>query len=465
MFDENSTNNNSNNYGGNSDENYNSNSSYNYNNSNGGSYNTGANNDANVNWISYGNQPNDVNNNSNNEKQPKKKKFVTYKSAIVMLVICVLVSAFAGYAGGLLSIRLNDDNSATTLNNGSNDYSNNDQLVNNTAQLKDKNKDVNAQPVTDNSEGAPLLSVTDVVEKTANSVVEITTEIVTTGNVMQQFISQGAGSGVIISEDGYIVTNNHVIDGANKIMVKLNNGENKEAELIATDYETDLAVIKIEAENLTPIVYGDSSTLKVGDTAIAIGNPLGELGGTVTVGIISALDREISIEGEVMTLLQTDAAVNPGNSGGALVNSAGELIGIVNAKSSGSDVEGLGFAIPVNTVKNIVSDLIEYGYVKGRITVGMTVVDVSSPQLAWMYRVNDYGVYVYEVNNGSPADKAGLKMGDKIISIDGTEVNSSSDLNKIFDSHKIGDIVNVDVQRGLSKKTISITLEEYNPNK
>jgi serine protease Do len=193
----------------------------------------------------------------------------------------------------------------------------------------------------DTSKYGTQLSTSEVASLTSDSVVEITTETVTTDSWMQQYVTNGAGSGVIVTQDGYIVTNNHVIDGASKISVRLKNGTTYTASLIGSDSKTDVALLKIGATGLKPVVLGNSESLKVGDTAIAIGNPLGQLGGTVTEGIISALDRELVIKGKKMSLLQTDAAINPGNSGGGLFNNKGELIGIVVAKSSGSDVEAL----------------------------------------------------------------------------------------------------------------------------
>ena len=176
--------------------------------------------------------------------------------------------------------------------------------------------------------------------------VAITTESVATDSWLRQYVTEGAGSGVIISEDGYIVTNNHVIDGASNIKVTLNDGTQVAAELISTDAQTDLAVIKIDKAGLPPVAFGDSAALNVGDLAVAIGNPLGTLAGSATEGIISGLEREITIDGRTMKLIQTSAAINPGNSGGGLFDQYGNLIGIVVAKSAGSEVEGLGFVIP-----------------------------------------------------------------------------------------------------------------------
>ena len=301
--------------------------------------------------------------------------------------------------------------------------------------------------------------ISDIVPSIANTVVEITTESVSTGVTMQQYISEGAGSGVIITVDGYIVTNNHVIDGANKITVRLRNGKSYDAKLIGKDSKTDIAVIKIEEKDLEAALMGNSATLKVGELAIAIGNPLGQLGGTVTDGIISALDREITIDNETMTLLQTSASINPGNSGGGLFNAKGELIGIVNAKSSGSDIEGLGFAIPINIAKTIVDDIIAYGYVKGRIDDGLTLIDINDYGTARMYRVQQLGVYILNVTSDN-AKNAGCKAGDIITAIDGISVSSAYDYENIIKNKKIGDSVSVEVQRRNEKKTIWITLTE-----
>ena len=303
--------------------------------------------------------------------------------------------------------------------------------------------------------------ISDIVPGIANSVVEISTESVSTGITMRQYISEGAGSGVIVTVDGYIVTNNHVIEDANKITVRLRNGASYEAKLIGTDPQTDIAVIKIEENNLEAAKMGDSATLKVGELAIAIGNPLGQLGGTVTDGIISALDREITIDNETMTLLQTSASINPGNSGGGLFNAKGELIGIVNAKSSGSDIEGLGFAIPINIAKKIVDDIMAYGYVKGRVDDGLTLVEINDYGTARMYRVQTLGVYISEVTSES-AKSAGFTSGDIIIAVNGVKISSSYDYETIIRSKNIGDTVSVEIQRQGQNSTINLVLTEEN---
>ena len=285
------------------------------------------------------------------------------------------------------------------------------------------------------------LTIAEIAAKVQPAVVEVTTETVTTDSRLKQYVSKGAGSGVIFRQDGYIVTNNHVIDSAGKITVTLHNGASYEASVIGTDEQTDLAVLKIDAENLDIAQFGDSSSLIVGQTAVAVGNPLGTLGGTVTNGIISALDREITIDSETMTLLQTNAAVNPGNSGGGLFDAHGTLIGIVNAKSSGENLEGLGFAIPVNTVKTVITDLVQTGYVRGRVDTGLTLIDITDSVTAMQYRVSYYGVYVYSVDNDSPAYESGIRSGDCILTLDGTEIASCAEFNRLIRGHSVGDSI------------------------
>ena len=307
------------------------------------------------------------------------------------------------------------------------------------------------------------LSVAEVAQIASGSVVEITTESVANDMFMRQYVTEGAGSGVIISADGYIATNNQVIEGASKITVRLTDGKEYEAQLIGTDAQTDVAVIKVEGVTLQPVTLGDSDQIGVGDTAIAIGNPLGELGGTVTNGIISALDRQIVLENQTMTLLQTNAAINPGNSGGGLFNDKGELIGLVVAKSSGTNVEGLGFAIPVNVVKDVVESIIDVGYVQGRPVLGISVVNINSAQLAYQYGVNQLGIYVAGLTEGTKAEKSGLKVGDCLIAVDDTQISSTSDLTQILKSHQVGDQVKVMVSREGKMMTVEVELSESKP--
>ncbi len=304
-----------------------------------------------------------------------------------------------------------------------------------------------------------LMTKSQAVALIKDSVVEITTEQVVKGNSFMQYVQSGAGSGVIISEKGYVITNNHVISGTSKIIVRLTNGNEYEATLIGTDAGSDIAVLKITPnEELTVATLGSSSKLSMAEEILVIGNPLGELGGTVTNGIVSALAREITIDGENMTLIQTNAAVNPGNSGGGMFNLYGELVGIVNAKSSGEDVEGLGFAIPIDTAYDVVLQLMDYGYVRGRVDHGLELIDINDLFTAASYRVGALGVYVYE---SKFTDE--IKNGDRIASINGKEVSSSAGVKEALYGCKVGDTVSVTVVRGGRFVDVKLTLREYVP--
>ncbi len=264
---------------------------------------------------------------------------------------------------------------------------------------------------------------------------------------------------MIISADFTIISIFHVIEGASSITVRLSDGTEYAAEVVGADAQTDVAVIKIDANNLKPAVFGDSSSLLVGQQVLAVGNPLGELGGSVTEGIISALDRTITIDGQTMTLLQTSAAINPGNSGGGLFNTNGELVGIVNAKSSGSDVEGLGFAIPVNIAKDVAEQLITNGSVEGRLTLGISYYEISDVQTAMSNGLNTLGLLVAEVNAGSNAERAGFKQGDLIIAADDEQVSSSAELKSKLQSHEPGDTMTFTVIRDKKYVDLSVVLE------
>jgi len=305
------------------------------------------------------------------------------------------------------------------------------------------------------------LSIQEIVARNENSVVAITTEAIDYDFWMRQYVTEGAGSGVIYSEDGYIITNNHVIDGASNIKVALSDGSVHQAQLIATDAQTDLAVIKIDKTGLDPVTIGKEEDLCVGGLVVAIGNPLGTLSGTATEGIISALERQITIEGKSMSLIQTSASINPGNSGGGLFDQYGNLAGIVVAKSSGSNVEGLGFAIPCDKVASVTKSLIENGYVEGRPAAGITIVDLTNPQDAMQHGVSIAGVYIKEVN-GENAKKSGLEPGDMIYYIDDVKVTDSSVLLAEIQKHEIGEEVTLTIVRGNDIKKIKIQLEAAN---
>ena len=368
-------------------------------------------------------------------KEEKKEK--KNKSKVIWIFICALVGFVSGIGGTFLTLQLSGGISSNT-----------DVIYQSVVQTNE------------DGEAVDEMSTVDVVENVKDSIVEITTSKTETTVFLQQYVTSGAGSGVVFSDAGLIVTNHHVIDGADEIKVRLTNGDEYDAELIASDAQSDLAVLRIDAENLTPVVLGDSDTLNVGESVIAIGNPLGSLGGTVTEGILSAKDREITIDGQSMTLLQTSAAINPGNSGGGLFNSKGELIGIVNAKSSGSDIEGLGFAIPINIAKSVVNDLVENGKVSGRITLGITYYEISSITQAMEHGVNVLGLLVSEVTPNSNAAAAGIQANDVIVEADGEQVTTSDDLRSALSSHKIGDTMTFTVVRDKEYVELSCTLAE-----
>lgn len=305
-------------------------------------------------------------------------------------------------------------------------------------------------------------SLSDVAGAVTPSVVVVTTEQIVTDNYFwggQQVLS-GAGSGVILTTDGYIVTNYHVVEGAQQITVTLHDDSTYTATVVGSDQQSDIALLKIDATGLTPAVLGNSDSVQVGEVVIAVGNPMGTLGGTVTDGIVSALNRDISVEGNEMTLMQTSAAISPGNSGGGLFNTNGELIGIVNAKYSDEDAEGLGFAIPVNTMKTVVQDLLENGYVTGRPALGITVITVGDVQTAMQYGVSSLGVYVNSVDEGPGAEAAGMKAGDRIVSIGTQLVESTDDVTNALKSYNVGDVVEVQVDRGRELITLQVTLGE-----
>lgn len=362
-------------------------------------------------------------------------------SFLKTLCLCVLCTA-CGFGGGYASTQLFENKTTP------------EEPVEQVEEEIEEEKPVVVAPATTSS-----YSIKEVAAIAAPSVVEIRTETVATNFFFQEYVAEGAGSGVIITDDGYIVTNNHVVEGAKNVSVTLNNGENYPATVIGTDSKTDIAVIKIEATNLPKATMGDSKALVVGDTVIAVGNPLGTLGGTVTSGIVSALDREITIENETMNLLQIDAAINPGNSGGGLFNDQGQLVGIVNAKetrtASGLSVEGLGFAIPCNDILTIINDIIDNGYVLNRPTIGVYLTEIAADQ-------GDYkaGVYITQVIEGSGAEAAGLEPYDRIIAVDDHEVSNYSEISKLLKGYNVGDTIKITVVRDGVQLSKDLTLTQ-----
>ena len=378
-------------------------------------------------------------------RQPSKPVSLTRRSLALLIALCVVVSGLFGFGGAYLSSALSGGHSGSS---------------------KAASVSKNGYKLEDAT--GSKMTVQEVTNATKDSVVEIKTESVSSDAWMQQYVTEGAGSGVVMTADGYIMTNNHVIDGASKITVTTSDDKEYEAKLVGTDSITDIAVIKISAKNLTPVTYGNSDQLAVGDMAVAIGIPLGELGGTVSAGIISALDRELAIDGKTMTLLQTDASINPGNSGGGLFNGDGQLIGIVVAKSSGSNVEGLGFAIPINKAADVAQQLMDKGYVSDQPSTGMSYSESSQGSGMSQFFGNSQDsqsqsssatVYIQEVT-GTNAKKAGFQQGDIVYAVDGTEITSFNTLSSIVTSHKVGDKLTFTIVRGNQTKDIKLTLEE-----
>lgn len=351
-------------------------------------------------------------------------KIFSFRSFILLIVILFLAIG-GGYLGAEISNR-------------------NHQVV-----IKENITNQNSSVSTTNGQ------IQETIKNVSDAVVEIRTEKESNNVFLQQFVTEGAGSGVILTDDGYIITNNHVIDGASKITVTLADDQIYSATLIGADQKSDLAVIKIEAKDLHTVTLGDSESLEVGDTVIAIGNPLGSLGGSVSKGIISALNREITVGNESMNLLQTDTAVNPGNSGGGLFDINGNLIGIVNAKSEGTDIEGIGFAIPINEAKDIVTQLINVGYVSNRATLGITVSELQQSTENY-----DKGLYVVDVIADSAAEKAGIKPYDQIVFFNDVEIETYNDLSKELKNHQINDEIKLTIVRDGKKITVNLTLQE-----
>lgn len=374
------------------------------------------------------------------EEKPKKKHRIG-GSIVAVALCCSLIGGAVGAGGVVLSDRLNSDNSQETVSA--------------------------LAPAVNESSASNVLFSSTKSEKTAaevyaenvNSTVGITTSI-TTNYWGYQTTSAASGSGFIITDDGYIITNYHVIESANDITVTLYDGTAFAAKLIGYDESNDVAVLKIDAEGLTPVTLGSSDDLKVGDSVVAIGNPLGELTFSLTHGMVSALDREITMStGVTMNLIQTDCAINSGNSGGALFNMYGEVVGITNAKYSGSgssseaSIDNIGFAIPIDQVMNIIQSIIDNGYIV-KPYIGVSVSDVSAQ--TQIYGIPQ-GAAIASVTEGSPAEQAGLQANDIIVAVNGTEISGSSELVSIVGKASVGDNLKLTVYR--SGDTIELSVE------
>lgn len=388
----------------------------------------------------------------------RKHKLLTYMS---LVLVTSVVTSFV--VGGALYTSFTKQ-----LSDAENRLSSNTTKV---EQTTSSGKNVSGTKLV-NSSNLNDLTVTEIAKKVGPSIVGIKMTVKT--NTRSFFFgssspstSDAEGSGIIISSDGYIMTNYHVVEYANPnsnikdttLKVYLPDKREATAKYIGGDSDNDLALIKIDLTNLPVAELGDSSSVEVGDLAVAIGNPLGmEFAGSVTSGVISALNRQLTTGNVSLNLIQTDAAINPGNSGGALLNSKGQVIGINSAKISVTGVEGLGFAIPINTAKPIVEQLKQYGYVKGKPLVGISGQEVSE-DISSMYGI-PVGIYVVEVPAGGAAANAGIKKGDVLTKLDGKQIKTMSDIDAIKKLHKAGDTVDIVVIRGDKTLTLKLTFTE-----
>ena len=428
--------------------------------------------------------------------KPKKKKRGFLKAVAFILCMAIVgTGSVKGYQyfekhDSKLSIMVNDDKKSDKEQSESSDKSDetkaSDESSINSASSK---KDSQLPSLIDLASRDDAKSVPDIVEEAMPSVVGIASTFEYKSNSNSAFSwgwgssstpesneIKGTGTGIVMTADGYIITNAHVIyddseyqcGQAVDVSVVFSDKSELEAKIVGYDTESDIAVLKVDADNLTPATFGNSDELEVGELVIAIGNPLGfDLFGSVTSGIVSALNREISINEKQMKLIQTDAAINSGNSGGPLLNSCGQVIGINSAKmssnySSSASIEGLGFAIPISEAKNIIDDLISYGYVTGKPQIGISCVDVD--ELYSRYYNIPQGIWVREVEEGSAAEKAGIKVGDVIIGIEGEAVSSIKEMNEIKNKYKAGDEITLTISRSNEDIEIKLVLQEVTVN-
>ena len=333
-------------------------------------------------------------------------------------------------------------------------------LTGNQVVVQEVQRDTSTDASNTGSTDGTSMTMQQIAAVASPSVVAITTEQMSSSQTWfgGYYVQSGAGSGIIISQDGYILTCAHVVSGATSVKVQLNGSDQSyDATVVGVDSTSDIAVLKIDATGLTPAVIGDSDKLAVGETTVAVGNPLGTLSNTVTQGIVSALNRQVTVEDNDMTLIQTDTSISPGNSGGGLFNANGELIGVVNAKSSYSEAEGIGFAIPINTAMDIAQQLIENGAV-ARPVLGVSILDVQDSSTAQQYGVSALGVYVADVTKGGGAEAAGVQRGDRIIAIDDTAVSSTATVKSYLADKQVGDTVTLQVERDGKVLTLNVTL-------
>ena len=383
----------------------------------------------------------------------KKKKARRGVGAFVTVLLCLLSALLGGLLGGHLVKRAIPEPQTAQAHTDPT-------LESRIAALEEAAQKAPQQQAYDAKEN---VTTTQVYQDNVASVVGIMNDMTTTNVFGQSTSIASSGSGFVIREDGYVVTNYHVIENNQSLRVSLYNGQEYQATVVGYDSDYDVAVLKIDAEKLDPVTVGDSDLLRVGDQVAAIGNPLGELTLSMTVGYISARDREINTDGRPINMLQTDVAINAGNSGGPLFDMKGNVIGITTAKysgstSSGASIEGIGFALPINDVMGIVNDLLELGYVSGRAYLGVTTMEMDT-QTAQMYSL-PIGVYISSVTKGSCAEKAGMQKGDIVLKLGDQETASYSALKRALRAHSPGDATTITVYRAGAELTLDIILDE-----
>ena len=378
------------------------------------------------------------------EERPRKKQSF-FKSTAAKVIAIVLACAIIGTGCGFGGAALYRSSTRQTV----------------TLQQSDR------APVTvsvKQVDGQTKMEPAEVYASTVNSVVSINTTATAGTNIFGQTVeTASAGSGFIISSDGYIVTNYHVVKGATSVKVTLYSGDTYDATVIGGDSDYDVAVIKINAGGLPAVTLGNSADVNVGDTVLAIGNPLGELTFSMSQGIVSCCDRAINVDGTPFNMIQVDASINPGNSGGPLVNLYGEVVGIVSAKYSSysnTTVEGLGFAIPISDVQAIITDIIENGQVTGKAYLAIKA-GTMTEQMAAQYDIDiTEGVFVYSTESGGAGEKAGLQLGDVITKLNDTAITSMTDLTMAKKGYKAGDTVTLTVYRGGEYITLELTFDQ-----
>lgn len=355
------------------------------------------------------------------------------------IISSITASAILGFIGGTIAIQVEKSNIKQAIPDA-------ESTSQNTYNVISSNSQNNSQP---------NLSLSSISETAIKSIIEITTD----KPVKQYSSSSVSGSGIIISQDGYILTCTNIISGANKIWVSID-GEKVEASIAGNDKDLNISLLKVEKSNLIPAVFGDSSELKISQDVIAVGNSTGNNGGIVTKGIISVLNRDITVNNQTINVIQTDAAISSGIVGGGLFNKAGELIGLIYPKPKSASYEGIGFVIPINNLEKSISDLKNFGRIRGKIDIEMEIIDSTTAQSSDIYQNYSKGVLITDVPENSNAQVAGFQTGDCIISINSEEVSNISSLNSILKNYNAGDTVSVDIMRKEESITLNLQLSE-----